>query len=87
MESYLQMLTRPTSEEALKLGAFQYGESMGSKRAGYLAHWPESATTADQIWETYENSHWKMGLIRQITGQSATLRTLFWLNQESGQLQ
>ena len=81
LESYLQLLTRPTAEEALKLGALQYGESMGSKKASYLARWPSSATTVDKMWDSYENALWKMGLIRQVNHQSAAIRTLLWLNQ------
>lgn len=81
LESYVQLLACPTPEEALKLGALQHGEDMGSKRASYLARWPASATTASGIWDSYERSLWKMGMIRQINNQSAALRTLLWLQQ------
>jgi FMN phosphatase YigB (HAD superfamily) len=81
LETYLQLLTHPTAEEALRLGALQYGESMGSKKVSYLANWPSSATTVEKMWDTYENTLWKMGLIRQVNSQSASIRTLLWLNQ------
>ena len=81
LESYLQLLTRPTAEEALKLGALQYGESMGSKKVSHLARWPSSATTVETMWESYQDSLWKMGLIRQVNNQSAAVRTLLWINQ------
>jgi FMN phosphatase YigB (HAD superfamily) len=81
LESYLQLLTHPTAEEALKLGALQYGESMGSKKVSYLAQWPASATTVEKMWDSYENSLWKMGMIRQVNSQSAAVRTLLWINQ------
>jgi hypothetical protein len=47
----------------------------------YLARWPSSATTVEEMWDIYQNSLWKMGLIRQVNSQSAAIRTLLWINQ------
>jgi predicted HAD superfamily hydrolase len=81
IDGYLELLTHPSPEEALKVGGLHQGESMGSLQTRCLAKWPSPSMTIEEIWQVYEKSLWKMGLVRQNTPQSAALRTLLWLNE------
>jgi predicted HAD superfamily hydrolase len=83
MENLLRLITRPTSEEAVQLGQVIHCENLGTRRGRPLAVFRPESAEPQELWEDYRNAYWKQGLLNQPTAQSAQLRTLLWLLEDT----
>jgi FMN phosphatase YigB (HAD superfamily) len=80
-EELLRLLTQPTKEEVLHIGALVYAEDFGTTVARPVADFrPTSHTPADLLAD-FQATFWKQGMLNHPSPQGATLRTLLWLLQ------
>ena len=83
MENLVRLITRPTTEEAVRLGQLIHCENLGTRRGRPVAMFRPESIEPNELWEDYCNAYWKQGLLNQPSVQSAQLRTMLWLMEEA----
>lgn len=79
IENYLRLAIQPTAEEASRIGNLSYGENLGSAGRLPLACFRKSSESISDIWNDFEASIWKAGLLNQSNGKALALRSTLWM--------
>jgi predicted HAD superfamily hydrolase len=72
----VRLITRPTPEEAERLGALEHGDGAGSLTRKPLAAFGHDSLEPRALLDSYRNAYWKEGLLALDTAQSMNLRQL-----------